>query len=133
MIDNTEESTIKKIPLINVPQKFKELLKKFEYVESVSTPVVSESSSQQLTSNDEVRLETPQGSPPLWRSLGKEKIAEENFIRYETKVLVSSVPPLVAQGCGLRPPTESAKPILENQCRKRAEQQSCSKRFTTKE
>ena len=66
----------------------------------------------------------------------------------ETIELVSSVPPKVAQGCGLRPPTESAKPILGNQCRKRAEQpntpplgvsgyepkahiQSCSMRFTT--
>ena len=33
MIDNTEVSTIKKITLVNVPQKFKELLKKFEYVD----------------------------------------------------------------------------------------------------
>ena len=65
MIDNTEVSTIKKIPLINVPQKFKELLKKFEYVESGAITVVSERSSRtvatkgghliQLTSKDEVR------------------------------------------------------------------------------
>ena len=38
-------------------------------------------------------------------------------------LLVSSVPPLrrlVAQGCGQRPPTESAELILGNQCRKHA-------------
>ena len=42
MIDNTEVSTIKKIPLVNIPQKFKELLKKFEYVESVAITVEKE-------------------------------------------------------------------------------------------
>ena len=56
MMDNTTternsmDSTTKKIPLFNVPQKFKDLLKKFEYVEE---PIVREQSSQQSTPETE--------------------------------------------------------------------------------
>ena len=72
---NSMDSTTKKIPLFNVPQKFKDLLKKFEYVEE---PIVREQISQQSTQETE------------------KKIAEKNLLTTEQACLCRSLisPPL---------------------------------------